>query len=202
MSSVGKIRGFLLQHPKPALVRLKSGDGDVEELKPSKSFAKMAETIHALTPDLIECLDSEKHILRAMRLGSVEAQRSDAAELPEGIKADPNALMLTHFANLVHRAYEHSTEVAFAKLTEVMERMNERSDSIEQRLERTEATNRRLIQEAVDDAYAHAQEIASRASEESQGGDLGNQMLQSFIGGAGLGPRTKPNGTKPTNGQG
>lgn len=196
-----KIRGFLLQHPKPTLVRLTSSDGDSEELKPGKSFAKLAETIAALGPDLIECLDGEKHILRAMRLGSVDAQRSDAAEIPEGIKADPNALMLTHFANLVHRAYEHSTEVAFAKLTEVMERMNERSDSIEQRLERTEATNRRLIQEAVDDAYAHAQEIASRAQDEAQGGDIGSQMFQAFVGGAGM-PRAKPNGTKPTNGQG
>lgn len=195
-----KIRGFLLQHPKPALVRLTSSDGDSEELKPGKSFAKLAETIAALGPDLIECLDSEKHILRAMRLGSVDAQRSDAAEIPEGIKADPHALMLTHFANLVHRAYEHSTEVAFAKLTEVMERMNERSDSIEQRLERTEATNRRLIQDAVDDAYAHAQEIASRATEEAQGGDLGSQMFQAFVGGSRMGP--KPNGAKPTNGQG
>jgi hypothetical protein len=193
-----KIRGFLLQHPKPTLIRLTSSDRETEELKPGRSFAKLAETIAAIGPDLIECLDNEKHILRALRLGSVDAARSDAAEIPEGIKADPQALMLTHFANLIHRAYEHSTEVAFDKLTEVMERMNERSDSIEQRLERTEATNRRLIQEAVDDAYAHAQEIANRAGEEQQGGDLGSQMFQAFVGGT----RVKPTGTKPTNGQG
>jgi hypothetical protein len=184
-----RIRGFLLQLPRPALVRI-SGDGEPQELSPGKSYAKCAETIEALAPLLIECLDSSGKVLRATRTDTPEAQRSDAAALPAGLAADPNALMLTHFANLIHRAYEHSTETAFQKLVDVMERMNERSDAIEQRLERTEAANRRLLQDQVDDAFDRAAEAAEKATTEGEGG-LGQQMMGAFLGG-----KMRP----PTNG--
>lgn len=178
----GKIRGFLLQLPKPALVRI-TGDGEPQELKPGKSYTKTAETICALGPELIECLDSDGKVLRAMRTDTADAQRSTAAELPPVLQGDPQAAMLTHFANLLHRAYEHSTEIAFTRLVELTERMNDRSEAIEQRLERTEAANRRLLQDQVDDAFERAQEAAEKAEQGGSGTELVQQMAGAFLSG-------------------
>lgn len=180
--NASRVRGWLLQQPKPHLVRVTSGDGEPQELRPSRSYAKTAESIVALGPDLVECLDSDGKLLRALRLTGADAARSDAAEIPEGLKSDPAALQLTHFANLIHRAYEHSTEIAFTKMVELVERIGDRSDAIEQRLERTEAANRRMAQEQIDDAFERAQEAAEQ--KQNEGGDVLSQMAGAFLSGA------------------
>lgn len=173
-----------------------TGDGEPQELKPGKSYAKLADTIAALSVDLIECLDSDGKVLRATRLDTVEAQRSDAAAIPEGLQKDPHALLLTHFANLLHRAYEHSTEIAFTRMVEMVDKMGDRSDAIEQRLERTESANRRLLQEQVDDAFERAAEVAAAAG--SEGGDgFMQQMAGAFMSGA-----AQNKGKPATNGKG
>lgn len=203
--NVGRIRGFLLQLPKPALVRA-FVDGEPEELKVTRSWQKLAESIAALRPEVIHCLDSEGKLLRAMRMDDAEAQRSDAAPLPEGLKVDPHALMLTHFANLLHRAYEHSTEIAFGKMVECFDRMNDRSASIEQRLERAEAYARRLREQQAEDALDQAEELVAAAGDGA--GDVGSQLAQAFLSGRlnrevgkanGAG---KPNGAAKPNGKG
>jgi ribosomal protein L17 len=191
----GKIRGFLLQLPKPALVRI-TGDGEPQELKPGKSYTKTAETICALAPELIELLDSDGKVIRAMRTDTVDAQRSTAAEMPTVLQQDPHAAMLTHFANLLHRAYEHSTEIAFTRLVELTERMGDRADAIEQRLERTEAANRRLLQDQVDDAFERAAEQAEKAA---SGNGAGGELLQNMAG-AFLSGQMQPKGPARTNG--
>ena len=200
--NVQRIRGFLLQKPRPASVRL-TGDGAPETLKLGRSFAKSAETIDALDPELIECLDADGKVIRAMRTDTVDAHRSDAAPTPQVLINDPETARLTHFANLIHRAYEHSTETAFTKLAEVMDRMNERSDSIEQRLERTEAANRRLLQDQVDDAIDRAQEQAAAATT-AEGGGIGEQIVGSFLSGQMNRQQTppKPNGHGPAPSKG
>lgn len=194
--NLGKLRGFLLQIPRPTSVRV-TGDGEPETIKCGRSFSKLADTIAALAPELVECLDAQGTVLRAARLGDAEAHRSDAAAIPAGLAADPHALMLSHFANMIHRAYEHSTEVAFTRLVELTERMNDRAEAIEQRLERSEASNRRLLQEQVDEAFARAEEVAASAAAAGGGSELVQQMAGAFLGGMG--------GRKPpshTNGKG
>lgn len=185
--NVQRIRGFLLQLPKPAAVRV-TGDGEPQTLKPGRSYAKLADTIAALGPDLVECLDKNGDVLRATKLDAPEARRSDAAEIPEALKADPQALMLTHLANLIHRAYEHSSEVAFTKLVELVDKMNDRADGIESRLERAESRNRALLQDQVDAEFERAQEVAAAA--QNGDGDLGQQLLTGFISGAANGKHT------------
>lgn len=192
--NTGRIRGFLLQLPKPSMVRI-TGEGEPQELKPGKSYAKLAETIAALEPELIECIDADGKVLRACRTTGEEGRRSDAAPIPEALAADPTALMLTHFANLLHRAYEHSTEIAFVRLVELTERMNDRAESIEQRLERTEAANRRLLQDQVDAAFERAEEAAEKAANGESGGEMFNEMAQAFL----SGQMQRPQGAK-TNG--
>lgn len=182
------LRGWLLQVPKPQTIRV-TVEGERTEIKPGKqSYARLAETIVALDPELVECLGTDGDVLRAKRMNDVEAQRSDAAPMPAILQTDPHAAMLTHFANLIHRAYEHSTEIAFTKLAEITDKMGDRADAIEKRLERTEAVNRKMLQDQVDDAFERAQEQADRAVEEAANGsaDLGGQLLTSFMGGQGL----------------
>jgi hypothetical protein len=191
--NASRIRGFLIQQPKPHLVRVSSGDGEPQEIKPGRSYAKTAESIDALGCELVECIDGDGKLLRALRLGDVENTRSDAAPIPAGLAADPHALMLTHFANLLHRAYEHSTEIAFAKLVDLVERIGDRAESIEQRLERSEAANRRLAQEQVEDAIDRAQEAATK--------DGGTDMLQQMAG-AFLSGRAQTAVKAPLNGKG
>ncbi len=191
-----RIRGFLLQLPKPSRIRVTAGDGEPQEFKPGRSYAKAADSIEALGVDLVECLDAEGAVIRALRLSTVDARRSDAAAVPAGIEADPQALMLTHFANLLHRAYEHSTEVAFTRLVELAERLSAHTESIEARLAQTEAALRRAQTDQIDDALERAQEVVSANGEN---GDMMAQMAQAWLQGqmqsraGGKGP--------PTNGK-
>ncbi len=182
-----QIRAWLLQQPRPSVIRVTPGDGGaVEEIKTSArmSYMKLSETIEALGPDLLECLDKDGNMLRAKRAEQPEAVRSDAAAIPEGLAADPHALMLTHFANLLHRAYEHSTDIAFTKLVELVDKIDSRSDSIEQRLERAEAQHRRVVQQQVDTAFDRADELAAAALSGGEGDDASQQMLGAFLQGA------------------
>jgi hypothetical protein len=199
MTVANRIRGFLLQAPKPHLVRIATNDGEPHELKPGRSYAKCADTIAALDVELIECLDDAGKLLRAMRMSSVEAMRSDAASTPKGLEADPQALMLTHFANLIHRAYEHSTEIAFSKMVELVERIGDRSESIEARLERAEAAHRRAVDDQIDDAFQRAQELAEK--NESGSGDLLQNLAGAFMSGQMQGA-AKPAATAKPNGKG
>lgn len=196
--SLSRIRGFLLQLPKPATIRVTSGDGEPQTIKPGRSYARTAESITALGVDLIECLDGNGALLRALRLGEAESQRSDAAAIPAGIEADPQALMLVHFANLIHRAYEHSTDVAFVRLVELAERLSSHSESIEARLAQAEAALRRAHSDQLEDAFTRAQEAIEKG--ENGNGDLLQQMAAAWMQSAavGGGAPPKPNGAKPT----
>jgi hypothetical protein len=198
MITAQKIRGFLLQQPKPVKVRITGGAAGDEgqELTLGRNFTKAAETIHALEPEVIEALDKDGKLLRAKKTQDADAQRTDAAPIPEGLKNDANALMLTHFADLLHRAYQHSTEIAFTKLVEFQERVNDRSASIEARLERTEARNRQLMQDQVDDAFERAAELAEKRAEGEDG--FVEQMASTYLASKmGLGT----NGASNTNGK-
>ena len=198
-----QLRTWLLHKPRPTVVRATPSDGGaVQDIKTHQrtSFTKLAETIEALGPELVECLDKDGSVLRAKRMDDADAHRSDAAEIPAAIAQDPDALRLTHFANLVHRAYEHSTEIAFGKLVELVDRIDARSDAIEQRLERAEARHRRVVEEQVDDAFERANELAAQAAEAGNG-DAGQQMLGAFLQGAmAKGGPAKAGGKKPPNG--
>lgn len=193
------VRKWLLQNPKPARVRIVR-DGEPQEMAVgNQSWMALSKTIVALAPDLIEALTESGELIRATR-PEQELQRSEAAEIPEGLQADPNALLLTHFANLIHRAYEHSSEVAFQKLVDITERMNERSESIERRLERAEAANRAMQQERYDEMLERAQEAAEAAAEAGgnpQQAMLG-AMMQNFVGGA-MNAGARPPGPRPTS---
>jgi hypothetical protein len=141
------VRSWLLQQPKPVKVRLTDSEGEVREIEAGKRPAiRTAESICAIDPVLIEAIGPNGELLRAFRPHGDGNAISDAAPaVPPILATDPHAALLSHFANLVHRAYEHSTEVAFEKIVQIVERMEQRSENIEKRLERAEAAYRRPV---------------------------------------------------------
>jgi len=182
-ASAGRIRGFLLQNPKASLIRVTTADGDIQEMQPGRSYTKQADTIAAIGGQLLECIDAGGKLLRAMRLDDDESTRPASPTLPAPLVQDPHAAMLMHFANLLANAYQHSTEIAFTKLVELTDKMNDRSDAIEQRLERAEATARRAREELHEQALDMAQDAIENAKQQAAESNLGEQLLGSFMGG-------------------
>lgn len=206
MTNATQIRGWLLRKPKPVTVRLTTPDGVDQEVKPGRSYVRAAETIAALQPELLEALDEDGNLLRAWRPNesTKPAASSGPPPVPEGIASDPHALMLTHFANLLHRSYEFSVNVAFEKLVDVMEQMGARSENIERRLERTESEYREHQEDRLAEAWRRVEEAAPEAGDEQKQAMLG-AFLQAAManGGGGLGAMF--GGARPpvkTNGKG
>lgn len=205
MMTVNRLRGFLICQPKPARVRVVV-EGEAHELKVNnRSYQKLAETIEAMDAEKLECLDSEGTVLRVMRINEPDAERVQGPVMPAVLANDPHAAMLSLFANELARAYQYATEVAFTKMVECFDRMNDRSLAIEERLERAEALARRLREDQVQDAFERAEEIAEAAG---QGGNdqFVNQMAEAFFSGRlqrsakGKTTNGKANGAPPANG--
>jgi len=190
MVSAWAIRRFLLRHPHATVVRLTVAGGATQDMRPGKQqWSKVADTIYAIAPELIECLDASGALIRAMR-PSAEAETSEAAPpAPNAIIEDPETARLTHFANLIHRAYEHSTNVAFTKFVELVERLDARSESMEHRLEQVETMYRRAVHAQVNDAQRRVEELldaaeaAAEAASDSDKPDMLREMATAFLAG-------------------
>jgi len=195
------IRRFLLGQPRAKSIWIHTGDSRQELSYDKRSWTKTAETIHALAPDVVELLDSDNRVIRAMRMDDQSHTTSDSApEPPRIIHEDPETAKLTHMSNLLARAYEFSTELAFTKLVELVERMGDRADAIEARLERTEAANRRLFKEQVEDAFDRADELVETGL---ANGSPEQQLMGAFLQGqvAGQQGAPPPNGNGKPNGK-
>jgi hypothetical protein len=186
MNNAWQLRKWLLIQPRAAFIRLTANeDAEPSEINCTrmKSWSKLSETIHAMQPELIEALDKDHSLIRAMR-PSVELESSEAAPIPTIIANDPNAAMLTHFANLLHRAYEHSTQLAFTKMVDLVEQMGARSETIESRLERAEAASRRLERDRLELEYERLEDLREQAAAEKEdGGGLPTKLLEGFMSG-------------------
>jgi hypothetical protein len=191
------IRGWLLQSPKPAVVRVHR-DGEPQDIKiGGRSYSKVAETIGALDPEKLEAYDSTGTLLRACKCDASPVDQSSGPQLPPIISNDPQVALLHYYAERIAHAYQSSTGVAFDRLIDMADRMNDRAAAIEQRLERQEAMNRRLERERVEDALDRVEEEAERQQQAQQHqGGIGEQLLGSFLGGMNqpAPAATKPNG--------
>lgn len=198
----GTIRSFLLRHPKPAKLRVHTTDDRCEEMDVTgRKYASVAESVHALGPELLECLDKNGKLIRALRTEQGQRTSSAVAETPELLAADPETARLTHFANLLHRAYEHSQEVAFTKLVEMFDRVNERSESVETRLERVETQYRRSLRDQIENEYDHAEEVAELVKSGASDDQLQRELFGTFL--QGFHAQRQQNGAaKKPNGKG
>jgi hypothetical protein len=192
-------RRYLLKQPKPAMIRL-TVRGVVQEIKVGRGavMSKIADTIEAVAPDVVELFDDAGTLLRAMR-PEAEAELSTAQpKPPPGLTADPETLRLNHFASLLAKGYEHSVHIAFGKLVELVERMDARMEAIEARLERTETAYRRTLNQQLVDARNEALDAIESASagEDDGEGDFAKQMFTAFMSGKAQreAKHAKPNG--------
>lgn len=199
-----ELRSFLVKMPRPAKVLVKTEDDDVHELLPptgkGSSWANVAHSIAALDPTIVECHDAEGKLLRATRCEESKLATTEAATLPV-MHSDPETARITHFANLLHRAYQFSTEVAFNKMTELYGMNNDRMMALETRLERSEANYRREMQTRLDEAFDRADALAEEAERQAKEGAPGDPLTmfaQQFIAAQqeSQQPPPKPNGAK------
>lgn len=185
MSSKEVVRNWLLRKPNPHSLRLSSADVPVaQELRCAgrRSWSKVADSIIAIGPELIEALDKDGNLIRALRPDQ-ETTATNAPTIPSALITDPETARISHFATLLHRAYEHSTTVAFAKMVELVEKFEERSASIEARLEKTEAAHRRAMEDRLDDAWDRLEEREQQAEEKKGEQSIEEQMMGAFMSG-------------------
>jgi hypothetical protein len=185
MISAWAIRKFLLKRPRAELIRLTTASG-VQDMKPGKTtpLAKLADSIFAVAPDTIQCLDNEGRLLRAMRTDDVETETgSDVPKPPTILANDPETARLTHVASLIAKSWEHATQIAFGKFVEFVERVDSRQESLEDRLAKTEAAYRRLMIDDLRAARNDAQDLVDELGDKVEGetGDWKDQMLQAWM---------------------
>jgi hypothetical protein len=204
MISAWSIRKFLMRKPRAAIVRLHT-PGGITEMRPSRtsSLAKLADSIFAVAPDTIQLFDSEDRLIRAQRTDDEPDLSTDAPKVPQVLSADPETARLSHFATLLAKAYEHSTTVAFQKLIDLVERIDNRTDALEQRLERTETAYRRELYGKLKTLEDEALDALEQAGDGKEGDeeDMKKAMLMQLLQGMAQGQQDKQK-TNTSNGKG
>jgi len=153
------------------LVRIQaSGDESEIAVDPDQNWAALAKTIEAMAPDRIELYDADGKLLRA------DARTRERDVMPPGLANDPQAQTLLLFGNLLARAYEHSTDVAFGRMVEVMQLQTEQMQSA---LARMQVLEHRYF-EAMSDAtaLANAPAVVAEAEQSPLEG-----LASAFLGG-------------------
>lgn len=175
-----KIRTWLLPKPRPATIRLTNGKKVDLLAVGGMSFNRLADTIEAMQPDLIEALTEEGAILRARRLGDfddTEREPEEAAPTKAPASAyDPETVRFELFAKLIAEAYAHSNTVAFDRLAQIAEIGARRAEAAQKTVESYERARRAELEQRIADFQDQV---------ESAGGDgnLLKDMITQFFGG-------------------
>jgi hypothetical protein len=144
-----QIQSWCQKHPRPALVRVTTGEGQIQEVIVQGAWTKLAMTIHALQPELLEALNGERQLLRATRPNDSSADWNDEDPEPAAPQrerrtapaptiadipitaTDPETQRFALVAKLIADAYKHANEVAFVHLVDLVNTMTKRSESVE-----------------------------------------------------------------------
>jgi hypothetical protein len=143
-------------------------------------WQELATSVAALAPELIEALDSSGTILRLVQPQAALEEDCEAEPTRTAVVAskDPTTANMHAIAEIIAGAYRHSTEIAFARMVDLFEAVNRRSESLERSLDLTHNMLRKAYEshaEAVMDAAADAAPTST---------DPMAQMMQSFVSGA------------------
>lgn len=167
-------RNFCMRSPRPALVRVLSAEGSNDiQIEPEQNWARLGDTIDALDPDRVELYTENEVLLRAEK--RKVPRNEQYVRMPDGLHKDPEAARLMHFADLLHRAYAHSTEVAFNRIVDIVSMQQETNRELAQRAEKAERDKLRYLQELI---TLRGGAVAG----EGEGGGL-ESLLQAFMGG-------------------
>lgn len=182
------IRGWLLYQPRPSSLRLHCGtDRHDLPIQNGQSWARIAQSVDAMAPDMIQALDAEGKVLRACRPYEQQSGDDDDDEnktrVPQG--TDPETARWTLFAQLLSEAYRHANEVAFGKMVELFGAVSKRGESLERSLASTERMLRKAYEDQLEQAMAQTEDPLT-------------QMASAFMGGQAAG--TGANGANGANG--
>lgn len=151
------IRTWCLKQPRPASLRLTSGrDVRTVAIAAGVPWSQIARTAEAMSPDLIEALDTGGNLIRAIRPDDDNGDDDDAKPATPtpataaALIVDPETARFNLFATLLSDAYKHANEVAFGKLVEIANIMGKRGESLEKSLASTERLLRASWQENAD----------------------------------------------------
>lgn len=163
-------------------------------------WGEIAASIEALSPNLIELLDAKGKLIRAATADQFMAEEpSDEAKgiLP-GQQSTPEMAMLCLFAKLLSEAYRHSTTVAFDKMVDLFEAVNERATSGERALETLHKMLRKVYEENAELSVAAGEkepDLLTTLASSFLAGQAQGQIAKT-VGGAPAGNAPKTNGKK------
>lgn len=181
-------RKWLMQAPRPSKVRIHVAGDAVREITPSShmTWAKLANTIDALNPSILEALGKDGELLRARNLEQVAEQGEPQEPAGEGdpLEHVEGETELESFARLIAAAHQSSSErafqfveVAFRSMVEMHNLNVKQLSAMQQSVEGVHKIWRR----------AYEQNVAQGGGEEGDengavaaGGGLLMQMLAQF----------------------
>jgi hypothetical protein len=198
-----QIKTWLLKQPRPAVVRVTDEHGAIHDVVCGQStWVKVAETVEAMRPELINALNSSKEVLRALRPADMSedwtdddddeqpaaAMRPSAPVVPEipFDRLDGESARFVLFARLISEAYRHSNEVAFTRLAGIVENLTRNQGNVDRAREQMYRAHVRQLEEAL--------KAANVEVPEQPGGDMMQAMLGGFLQSMMAGGGGVPNG--------
>jgi hypothetical protein len=148
------LRGWLLCKPRPVKLRIvREGEpAQTLEIQDGMSYAAVAKSVVAMTPDLVEALDKDGQVIRALRPEDDEEEDEEQEEEQEqgfAVPTDGETQRFIIVAKLVGDAYKHSTSVAFDKLGEMFQAIVTREEAQARSLE---AMQKLMMKQALESA--------------------------------------------------
>ncbi len=195
---VTTIRRWLMTGTKPAAIEVTNANNEVKRIGFGfgDTWIAVARTIDAFEPVRLCAYDVDNNILRASLMTSLlDIDPEDTAgEVATGNSQrgplSANEQLLITFGNLLAKAYENSSQIAwntaFSKMVEIADIQGRRAEAIESRLARMESLFNRTF----------AQQVSNAADQEP---DMLSQIVGAYVQGAAAAAAGKPS---PTNGKG
>lgn len=188
MSDASAYRSFFLRAPKPAMVRAVLPDNvthDFEVSEQEPNFMGLAKTFESLEPIRAECYDAQGVLIRAEKPANAPKR---STVMPGILNQDVEAARLMMFADLLAKAYENTTQVAFEKLLEVVRLV---TDERTEKAKANDALQKAYIQKLQELVQVKAQ--ALEASDEESSDDLLTDLAKAF----GFGARSSRKQAEP-----
>lgn len=182
---IPQLRNFLMRTPRPVAVKVLGENGEETDyqIAEGENFMHLAEKLDALDPKKVTVYDDAGTPQRVWRAAEMLAP-SAGLEIPSSIAGDGNAAMLMHFANLIHRSYEHATDVAFDRLANLVDRVMEDARDRNERLKTLEDMYFTAMHANVELAANAQGESAGEAAGEMDEDSFKKQMFSTFMQGA------------------
>jgi hypothetical protein len=169
-----EMRAWLLIQPRPAYLQITAADHSSHRLDIANGvhWIQVAQSVMALDPEVVECFAADGKTLRVIKPKEKRGADDDDDDDEVIEVSDPETQRLVVFARLIAEAYRHSTDVAFAKMVDIVEAATRRQESLERSLE----TAQKILTKAA------AEQIADEAASGGMSkGSLLEQMIGAFV---------------------